>query len=439
MLRAMRARLLAAAATTVAIIAFVTVARAKPDKKDLDQLLADTDAIAKSVSAIRGLPIKKDIARGVMSRPQIEERVKQRIDEDYGAAELATEALAAKKLGLLPADADYKGMVLALLTEQIAGFYDPVVKELYIADWIDVPEQRIVMAHEICHALQDQSFDLVKFTKPIKDNNDAQLARQALVEGDGTALMIEFMFKDMKVKVDPWADDTLVNQMSKMGSVPQMEQFNKAPVFLKDELMFPYIEGLRLLAATRRSNPWSRVDEMFKKPPESTEQVMHPEKYFAGEKPIAVKAPATMASLKKWKLVYQNVLGELGFRSWLKTHKVADDRAADAAAGWGGDRYALYAPPGDEGKDPATTVMVIMSTWDEDADAAEAFAAGHEAVADLAGGGEPASESKDAFASWSVGETRTWIERKGKKVAIVLGAPKDQADKLRKDVWASWK
>jgi hypothetical protein len=416
-------------------LALVGVAIARPDRAELDKLLAETDAIAATVAKIRGLELKKPIARGIMSREQIEKRVLERIGEEYGGDELAAEARAAKKLGLLPMDADYQGVVVGLLTEQIAGFYDPVVKELYLADWIAVSEQRIVMAHEICHALQDQHFDLVKFVKPIKDNADAQLARQALVEGDGVALMVEFMFREMKVKLDPWADDTIVNQMSNMGSMPGMEKFEKAPPFLKDGLMFPYVEGLRLVAFTRRHHPWSRVDDMFKKPPESTEQVMHPEKYFAGEKPVAIKAPA-VKSLKKWKVVYSNVLGELGWGSWLRTHGVKPERAKDAAAGWGGDRYVVLAPPGDDGKDVEATVLVLVSVWDADADADEAWDGARDAVSGLVGGAPPASEKADELAVWDLpGGKRAWVERqKNKRVVVVLGVPKDLAEKVRKEI-----
>src|SRR5262249_31954698 len=149
--------------------------------------------LAKTVSRIRGLPQKKPIARGVMTREEITKRLLDRIGQEYAAEDIAGEERAMKRLGLIPADADYKDLVIRLLTEQVAGFYDPYAKQLYIADWIGDDLQKIVLAHEIDHALQDQNFGLEKFMKPDRDNDDAQLARQALVEGDGVALMIEYM------------------------------------------------------------------------------------------------------------------------------------------------------------------------------------------------------------------------------------------------------
>ena len=96
-------------------------------------------------------------------------------------------------MGLLPSDADYEKLLFDLLTEQVAGFYDPYTQTLYIADWLPLEMQRPALAHEIEHALQDQHFDLKQFSQPLKEDGDRQLARAALVEGDGTALMLEFV------------------------------------------------------------------------------------------------------------------------------------------------------------------------------------------------------------------------------------------------------
>lgn len=411
----------------------------KPDRKELEKLLAETDAIAEKVSKIRGLPIKKPITRGIMSKEEVTKRVLLRIDEEYAAVELDQEERAAKRLGLFPGDRDYKDVIIKLLTEQIAGFYDPAVKELYIADWVSVDTQRIVMAHEIDHALQDQSFDLVRFTKPIKDNGDEQLARQALVEGDGVALMIEFMFQEMGVPVDPWADDKIAEQMGSQVAAAGFAEFNRAPLFLQESLMFPYTAGLKLIAAARRHHAWTRVDEMYAKPPLSTEQVLHPDKYFTFEKPVVVKAAAALPSLKKWKVVYQSVLGELMWSVLLRQHGVRPQRAATAAEGWGGDRYAIYAPATDDGEQLGELILVCLSHWDAETDAIEAFEAAREALMTLAGA-EQAREQKGEYVLFDErGGTVGFLERKGQKLLFVLGAPADKAAKLRAEAWAKWK
>lgn len=104
-----------------------------------------------------------------------------------------------KRMGLLPVDADYEKLLFELLSEQVAGFYDPYRKTLYVADWLPLDMQRPALAHEIQHALQNQRFDLKKLARPLKSEGDRQLAQAAVVEGDGTAVMMEFAARGMGV------------------------------------------------------------------------------------------------------------------------------------------------------------------------------------------------------------------------------------------------
>jgi hypothetical protein len=393
----------------------------KLPQEELDKLMAATDEIARTVSEQRKLPIKRPIARGVMSKPDILARLVQRIDEDYAPAEIVAEQLALKRLGLLPRDADYRRMVLDLLTEQVVGFYDPQVRELYIADWADPGMQRLVMAHEIGHALQDQSFDLKRFTRPNRENGDEQLAHQALVEGDGVALMIEFMFREMGQKADPWADDTIVNAMSATAGVAGGALFDKAPLFLRETLLFPYTGGVRFIAASRRTRPWSAIDAMFARPPASTEQVLHPTKYDANEKPVVVKA-TTPPSLRRWKKLYTNVVGELLFSVFLREHGARRADADRAAAGWGGDRLQLFGPS--ESPELDDVVLIDCSFWDSETDAAEA----EEALA--------AALREGSFDD-AEGKTSS-VERRGKRVLLVIGQPA-ALPRLRDEIWKTWR
>ncbi len=405
----------------------------KQSKEDLDALIAATDDIAKAVSKLRGLPVKTKIARGVMSRDQITKRLLEKVDEEYKPEEITEEERAFKRLGLLPPATNYKQLVLDLLTEQVAGFYDPTAKELYLADWIDTASQRMVMAHEIDHALQDQAFDLEKFTKPAKDNGDAQLAKQALVEGDGMALMIEFLFQEQGATQDPWGDEKLVSLFGNMSGAVGMMELDKSPLFLREQLLFPYGKGLLFIASIRKTQPWSAVDAVFKSPPLSTEHILHPEKYVAKEKPIAVKA-AALPSLKGWKKTYENVLGELLWDVFLRQHGVEAGRAGTAAAGWGGDRLVVYAPAEGDG-----LLAIDLSAWDAEMDAVEAFDSIVEAAASWSTAKAP-DEKSETYAAFTDGDGKvTLIERKGSRVLLIAGAAPDQTAKLRKEVWSKWK
>jgi len=425
-MRPLLAALLALAVPTAAI------ADAKPSPAELQKLMDETDAIAQTVSSIRGLPVKRRIERGILSKEEVEKRVIGHIDRDTPPGELHAEELALKRLGLLPADMDYRQEIVNLLSEQIAGFYDPSVKELYLADWILPSMQRMVMAHEIDHALQDQRFDLDRFQKADQDN-DALMARQALVEGDGVALMVEFMMREMGEKTDPWANDAIVNAMAAASGLTGAAEFDKAPLVLKETLLFPYQEGLRLIASSRRTHPWSDVDAMYARPPVSSEQVMHPEKYRANERPIAVKS-SPLAVLKAWKPRYQNTLGELIFRVIFEQHGVAKERASRAAAGWGGDRIAVY-----EG--PAGTLAIDLSVWDAEADALEATDALIESLPSLASGPPDVYAERSPTTATVTGKdgSVSLVERKGVKVLFVVGAPVEVVEKVRAEAWAKWK
>jgi hypothetical protein len=170
---------------------------------------------------------------------------------------------------------------------------------------------------------------------------------------------------------------------------------------------------------------------MFARPPASTEQVMHPEKYRANERPVPVKA-APLPSLKGWSQLYVNVLGELMFDVLLRQHGIETAAAARAAAGWGGDRLVVYE------RDDAR-VAVDLSTWDAEADALEAMAALSDALPSLAGAEGYGDKSLLYAATPPTDGEVTFVERKGAKVLLVVGAPTALAPKIRSEAWARWK
>jgi hypothetical protein len=388
-----------------------------------EALLAAADEIVRQVSAVRGLKPKAPLQRGVLSREAIGDKLKERLAKEYTPAEVRGEARVLKRLGLLPQDADYEKLIIDLLMEQVAGFYDPFAAKLYIADWLPLEMQRPALAHEIEHSLQDQHFDLKRFASPIKDNGDMQLAHSALVEGDGTAVMLEFQAQAMGLPTDQLPE--LVAQVGRQmvqGGGQTTPLFDRAPQFLKETLIFPYLSGLLFIESMRRKQPWSDVDTVWKSPPESTEQIMHPEKYVAKEHPIKI-TPAPIPSLKRPEL-RRDVLGELEWKIWLQ-QLVPADEAEKAAAGWGGDRIVAYAS-GDQ-----APTLVIFSVWDTEGDAKEAFEATRKLLGKLAG--KPLAEGN----SVTDANNEIWsLERRGDKLLVVCGAP---AELQTAEIWSGWK
>ncbi len=410
-------------------------------KAPKDALLAAADEIARQVAGLRGLALKAPLQRGVLTRDEIGAKLKDRIGKEYTPEEVRTEARVLKRLGLLAPDVDYERLLLDILMEKVAGFYDPFAAKLYIADWLPLEMQRPALAHEIEHALQDQHFDLKKFATPIKDDGDRQLAHSALVEGDATAVMLEFQAQSMGLPPDQLGE--LIAQMGKQllsGSFGNTPQFDKAPPFVRETLMFPYLTGLLFVESVRRTQPWAKVDDIFKSPPESTEQVMHPEKYAAHEHPTKI-TPTAIAALGPRKELRRDVFGELVMKILFATAPPppatavskkggsgatldvdVEALAEKAAAGWGGDREIAYADPADP-NGPVT--IVDLSTWDTEGDAKEAELVAQRLMQKL-------GDADTLHDDWLV-------SRDGDKLLLVFGAPKGSGPQVIADVMKNWK
>jgi hypothetical protein len=423
------------APTAPAPVAVQPSGAAATDGKGSQQaLLGAVDEITRKVIALRGLAMKSSFARGVLSRQEITQRLKERIHNDYSPEEVYGEALALKRMGLLPVDADYEKLLFDLLSEQVAGFYDPYRKTLYVADWLPLDMQRPALAHEIQHALQDQHFDLKKLARPLKSEGDRQLAQAAVVEGDGTAVMMEFAARGMGVESTqlPTVLARLGRQMMQLAlsSTPSLQH---APAVLRESLMFPYAAGLEFVAAVRGDKPWSRIDAVFRDPPVSTEQVLHPEKYLSGEKPWKLSA-APLTSLPLYKEQRRDVLGELMFKVWFG-RAMPEREAEQAAAGWGGDLLVSLTQPGE-----TLPLIAVLSGWDTEKDAEEAEQAAQKLILSLAGklGDKLPSPGKTHLFERSSGDRAFAVARRGQKLLILCGVPTANTSAVVAEIFRSW-
>jgi hypothetical protein len=400
-----------------------------PGEPTQADLLKMADQIVARVAQVRGLKPMHPVAKGVLGREAIRDKLMSRIKKEYSPEEIADEERVLKRLGLLPPEVDYEKAVMNLLLEQIAGFYDPFDRKLYIADWLPEEMQTPTLAHEIAHALQDQHFGLKSYATPIKDNGDRQLARSALVEGDGTAVMLETMMPHGDLSQLPDSAFDMAGSLASIGS-ELMPAYERAPRFLRETLIFPYVTGLAFVRRIRKIRPWSAVDAVYQSPPESTEQVIHPEKYFAHEHPVSVE-DRSVPSLKDRRLVRRDVLGELVIRLYLEEAN-GPEQARTASEGWGGDRLAAFSPEGTQGGAP---LVVHLSVWDTELDADEFARAASRVLSHMTGAPEtvPPASYKDASG------TESSVERRGTRVLQVLGAPADRRGQLVEEIWKAWK
>jgi len=391
-------------------------------------IISTTDAVLKETSELRELSIMRPVKSGAQSRAEIERTIIKNLDSDTTPAEMhATEALL-HVFGLAPNDFEYRPFLIKLLTEQVAGYYDPKAQEFYLADWIELEGQKPVMAHELTHALQDQHFNLKRFEKWPKGDSDAELAAHALIEGDATLAMTLYMAKHPLVAL------AFIKSLGSQENAT--EQFKRAPRALRESLLFPYESGSTWATAVYRRGGWDMVSKAFTKLPQSTEQIMHPDKYFAYEAPVKLILPDLKLQLgPTWKRIDSDVNGEWGCYLLLDEYLNDTAESKKAAAGWSGDEFALY-----EGAKPTDLFVAQLTAWDTPLDAREFF----DAYLKRTWKRYPDAQASDSTSTTERGERHEWktatsrgvVELRGSRVLILEGIPeKANTTALLNRIW----
>ena len=343
---------------------------------------ADADAtyraIAAQVVAIRGLDAPDRVEPAIIDRPTLEKNLAAEFDKDNPAPEIAKAEAIEKILKLLPADASLRDLFVKLQGSQVIGYYDPTAKKLFIVSDSGGlgPLERVTYAHEFTHELQDRQFDLNGLgLNELHDQSDRGLAILSLVEGDAVGVQTAWMIQNLS--------PAALGEVAAQASDPTMlAVLASMPPILLETSLFPYQAGASFVAALKASGGQAAVDKAFGRPPASSEQILHPEKYAAGEPPIAVTLPADLAGKlgPGTRLAAQDTLGELQLRVWLKENGVPADQARTAAEGWGGDRVGLLNTPGGD-------VLVLLTAWDTLADAREFKTSAAQALGRFTGAG----------------------------------------------------
>src|SRR2546423_2775614 len=219
-----------------------------------------TTEVLKETSELRQLPILRPVKSDTQSRAEIERFLIKNMDEDTTPAEMHATEVSLKKLGLVPQDFQFRPFIIKLLTEQVAGYYDPKQQEFFLADWIDLDGQKAVMSHELTHALQDQHFNLRRFENWPKHDSDAELSAHSLVEGDASLLMVQYMTRS------PARQLAFMKSMV-VGGAGSTEEIERAPRVLRETLLFPYFQGMSWTAQLYRRGGWDEGSAGFTKLP----------------------------------------------------------------------------------------------------------------------------------------------------------------------------
>ena len=334
------------------------------------------DQVLLQMSQILSLPIKQPLKKSLRSKQEVRDYLVREDKADKNDAERYADEKTLEAFGLIPKNFPLDSFMLDVLTDQVAGLYDPKAKEFYIADWIPVDEQKTVMSHELTHALEDQSFRIDDWIKAARPNDDAELARDSVSEGSAMAAMVDYQMLDQHIGVRELPDVTLLIRAGAITEMDKDPNLSKAPIYIRDELLFPYLAGTGFTQEFLKAHSgWKDIHLIFENPPVSTQQILHPDLYLNGTKPVAVTLPAWKGvAPEDWKLLEENTMGEFGVGEVLKQFK-KDNSEDPLSTAWKGDRYAVFDDPKSK-----TTPLVFRIALDSPEDAARFFGQYSEAL-----------------------------------------------------------
>jgi len=338
----------------------IPTAVVEPAELTVEDLLAE---IERGIAELRGIDTPPDVEHNFVDQDGMIKRLAEELNDPETIEQIAHESALFKLLGVIPQDANLGAIYDSLFGSQVLGLYDPEKEEFFVlgddqsgAESLDV-EAQLTYAHEYVHRLQDAKFDL-EAVEELATGDDMSLAISALVEGDATSVQTQYMLANYDFA-----------QLSKLleSSLANQAELPESPYFLQQTLEFAYTEGAAFISIILQLGQFAAVDAVFVDPPKSTEQIMHPEKYFDKEDPIEIDIPDD-AMRRGWAVQAENVFGEFFLRTWLEA--LGSENATAAAAGWGGDTYAVF-----EDSSSGETGLAVTLAWDTSDDSTEFFKA----------------------------------------------------------------
>ncbi len=390
----------------------------EPDRLDPETVQAEASRILEEIAAARNLPATQPVNVDVVDKPGIREFAKRSMYESTTPEELRLLGRVQASMGIIPRDEDPEQIVLDLLEDGVAGFYDPKQKTLFIGDFVDKVTLSMVVGHEIAHGLQDMHFDLQKHQEPMRHRADEETARRYLIEGGAQATYLAWVSGSSGLGA---IEDRVLDAMG--NQVLDMAHLASDYPMLARSLQLPYADGTATVVRLVRDKGWEAIDALYEQLPESSEQMLHIDKLLSREAPIPTKLDQARfeSLLPGAELVWHDTLGEAELLSML-AHVEASTVARRAAAGWGGDHYLAFDLPAERQREgsPNVPVVVSISVWDSDRDA---------------------QEFEELFAQYleRMVPDHT-IDRKGDMVMFATGIPADvDASKLASAAWKSAK
>jgi hypothetical protein len=430
--------------------------------KEARELFRSVDEILQFASQDTGLPIKHKVKRRLTKRDEVQSYIQKSMKDDKDAKRLERSSAVLKKFGLLPRNFDLPNFLVAMLREQVAGYYDAKTKTVNLLNWVDAEQQKPVLAHELTHALQDQSFGIEKWMKGSTEdtdnkndnpspgdieNDEESSARQAVVEGQAMVVLLDYSLAPTgKTMLESPQIVEALKQGMLVGTVDS-PAFRDAPIFLKEELTFPYRYGLDFTAALLQAGGKELAYAgAFKNPPKTTREIMEPETYLAHEKLEPLKLIDMEKDFKGYDAFDIGAMGE--FDVDILAEQYAGRKEAEAIyPAWRGGYYFAGKPKADKS---APIAVLYVSRWSSAAKAAEFAAVYAKSLAEryqkrqgLGGDGKVADDAPPVDSwrtlrgrhAWLTEEGVVMIEVRGDAVLISESLDDETTKKVEVDFW----
>jgi hypothetical protein len=378
------------------------------------EVAAQMDEIQNQVIQIRDLQPSSSVARQLLTPDQLRQHVLDNFLKDYTPEDAQNDVKSLAAFGFLQPDFDLLNFYINLYSEQVAGYYDNEAKEMFVVagQGFEGPE-RMTYAHEYTHALQDQNYDIKNgldySEEACKTDSERCAAVQSLLEGDASTVEVDWLTTDATTQDK--------QQITEFYNTFQSPVYDSAPEFMRQDFVFPYQNGQAFVQYLYDKGGWNAVDQAYKTLPASTEQILHPEKY-PQDVPMTVSLPDLGATLGiDYREVDSGTLGEWYTTLMLAYGLDAKGRldlttAQTAAAGWGGDAYAVYYDDQTQ-----SSVLVLSMVWDTQKDADEFSSAFQQYASGRFN--TSASQANGAWV-WDNGQVYNSLEQNGSQTVWIL-------------------
>ena len=378
-------------------------------------VFAEIRAMTQQIEQITGWKSKRKVPAAMMNKQQLDVYLKARLTEDVRPTELRAEEVTLRRLGFIGDKVDLKQSLLDVMNEQAAAFYDTRKKRLFLmesaGDHGGEQMQSTVLVHELSHALADQQHSLYRFIQQSGGSDDSHMARMAVLEGQATWLMSEYMALQNGSSLLGRPELVAMMARASASSSSEFPALDAAPLYLQETFLFPYSQGMLFQSKVIEKLGQAGYSEVFRRPPTTTQQILHPERYLSGRQPPSLALPP---GKYRDPVLSDGTLGELDHQILLRQFKVTDWAAI--AAGWSACRYRVL-----EDKRRTHSSLLYVSEWRDEAAAEAFFTAYRKSILPVKLKQVNFRQDGDSLATGQAADGYFRLERRGREVTVLEG------------------